>query len=86
VETLAPACGIEGRPLSDVLTDLSREADLQLVFGSPAIERRAHELTLHGPALDLPPRTAIDAVLATTDLDADLTGQRVVLKDRMTGT
>jgi hypothetical protein len=56
------------------------------VFQSPAVERRAHTLTLHGPALELPPRTALDAVLATTDLDADLIGQRVVLKERMTGT
>jgi ferric-dicitrate binding protein FerR (iron transport regulator) len=85
VDALAPACGIDGRSLFDVLTDLAREADLQLVFATPAIERRARELTLHGPALELPPRTAIDAVLATTDLDADLAGARVVLKDRMTG-
>jgi ferric-dicitrate binding protein FerR (iron transport regulator) len=85
VESLAPPCGIDGRSLFDVLTDLAREADLELVFASPEIERRARELTLHGPALSLPPRTAIDAVLATTDLDADLSGQRVVLRDRMPG-
>jgi ferric-dicitrate binding protein FerR (iron transport regulator) len=86
VDALAPPCGIEGRSLFDVLSDLAREADLQLAFASPEIERRARDLTLHGPALELPPRTAIDAVLATTDLDADLAGSRVVLKDRMTGT
>jgi ferric-dicitrate binding protein FerR (iron transport regulator) len=86
VDALAPPCGIDGRSLFDVLTDLAREADLQLVFASPEIERRARDLTLHGPALELPPRTAIDAVLATTDLDADLAGTRVVLRDRMTGT
>jgi len=86
VDAMAPACGIEGRSLFDVLTDLAHEGDLQLVFASPEIEHRAHDLTLHGPALDLPPRTAIDAVLATTDLDADLTGQRVVLRERMPGT
>jgi ferric-dicitrate binding protein FerR (iron transport regulator) len=85
VDALAPACGIDGRSLFDVLTDLAREADLQLVFSTPEIERRARDLTLHGPALELPPRTAIDAVLATTDLDADLAGARVVLRDRMTG-
>jgi ferric-dicitrate binding protein FerR (iron transport regulator) len=85
VDALAPPTGIEGRSLFDVLTDLAREADLQLVFASPEIERRARGLTLHGPALALPPRTAIDAVLATTDLDADLSGQRVVLRDRMPG-
>lgn len=84
VEALAPPCGIEGRSLFDVLHDLAREADLDLAFASPDVERRARGLTLHGPALELPPRTAIDAVLATTDLDADLTGQRVVLRDRVT--
>ncbi|HVY82746.1 MAG TPA: FecR family protein [Steroidobacteraceae bacterium] len=85
VDALAPACGIEGRSLFDVLTDLTHEADLQLVFATPEIERRARELTLHGPALELPPRTAIDAVLATTDLDADLAEARVILHERMTG-
>lgn len=84
VDALAPPCGIEGRSLFDVLRDLAREADLDLAFASPDVERRARALTLHGPALELPPRTAIDAVLATTDLDADLTGQRVVLRDRVT--
>jgi hypothetical protein len=84
VDALAPPCGIEGRSLFAVLRDLAREADLDLAFASPEVERRARGLTLHGPALDLPPRTAIDAVLATTDLDADLTGQRVVLRDRVT--
>jgi hypothetical protein len=84
-DDLAPACGIDGRSLFDVLQDLAHEADLHLVFATPEIERRARDLTLHGPALELPPRTAIDAVLATTDLDADLTGTRVVLRDRMTG-
>jgi FecR protein len=83
-DALAPPCGIEGRSLFDVLTDLAREADLQLVFASPDIERRARGLTLHGPALALPPRTAIDAVLAATDLDADLSARRVVLRDRTT--
>ena len=86
VDALAPACGIDGRSLFEVLTDLAREADLQLVFASPEIERRARDLTLHGPALELPPRTAIDTVLATTDLDADLAGSRVVLRDRTAGT
>jgi hypothetical protein len=83
VEALASPCGIEGRSLFDVLRQLAREADLDLAFASPDVERRAHGLTLHGPALDLPPRIAINAVLAATDLDADLTGQRVVLRDRM---
>lgn len=85
VDALAPPCGIDGRSLFDVLADLTHEADLQLVFATPEIERRARDLTLHGPALELPPRTAIDAVLATTDLDADLAGARVVLHERMTG-
>ncbi len=85
VDALAPPCGIEGRSLFEVLTDLAREADLQLMFASQEIERRARELILHGPALELPPRTAIDAVLATTDLDADLNARRILLKDRLAG-
>ena len=84
VDALAPPCGIEGRSLYDVLQDLAREADLELAYASPDVERRARELTLHGPALDLPPRAAIDAVLDTTDLDADLTLQRVLLRMRVT--
>lgn len=84
VDALAPPCGIEGRSLYDVLTDLAREAGLKLAFASSEIERRAHGLTLHGPAIDVPPRMAIEAVLAATDLDADLADQRVILRDRIT--
>ncbi|MEP7243167.1 MAG: FecR family protein [Gammaproteobacteria bacterium] len=83
VEALAPPCAVEGRVLLDVLRDLAREADLELAFASPAVERRARALMLHGPAIELLPRPAIDAVLEATDLDADLSGQRVVLRERV---
>lgn len=68
VDGLAPRVPIEGRDLLTVLKTLAYEAGLELRFARPGVEATARGTTLHGPSLDLPPRDAMRAVLASSDL------------------
>lgn len=61
-----PEFAIEGRRLDDVLKDMALASGLPLSYDSSQIEASARELVLHGPALGLEARDAIDAVLLTT--------------------
>lgn len=83
-ETLASRVELEGRSLQAVLRDLTTEAGLELRFDSPEVEREAAATILHGPPLRQPPRTALQAVVATTlfQLDSDADAGRVTLRRR----
>lgn len=67
-EALAPHVVVEGRSLQAVLADLAYESGLPLRFASRDSEAAAANTLLHGPAIRLPPRAALRAVLATTQL------------------
>ena len=69
-DALAPAAPIEGRSLGAVLDTLAWQAGLELEFSDEALAEQARETVLHGPALALAPRAAIDTILATTTLQA----------------
>ncbi|MET0291710.1 MAG: FecR family protein [Steroidobacteraceae bacterium] len=62
----SPRYAIEGRSLHDVLGELSLAQGEPLRYSSSATEAEARSLMLHGPALELPPLQAVDAVLLTT--------------------
>jgi ferric-dicitrate binding protein FerR (iron transport regulator) len=62
---------IENRPLSEVVRDIADASGLEVQFASPALEHEAQSLVLHGPALSLEPMAALNAVLLTTQLQAD---------------
>lgn len=57
---------IEGRPLRDVAAELAAAAGVNLAWPSADSAREAEDLVLHGPALGMDPRAALDAVLLTT--------------------
>ncbi len=67
-DELAPAMPIEGLHLEAVLKALAWQAGLQLQFADETVAAHAREIVLHGPAIAMSPRLAIDTILATTRL------------------
>ena len=57
---------IEGRSLHDVATELAAASGHALGWSTTNLARDAAYLKLHGPALDMDPRAALDAILMTT--------------------
>jgi hypothetical protein len=70
VDAAAPRIALDNQDLLSVLRLLSFEAGIELVFVDAAAESRAGATILHGPPVDLPPRAAIQAILATTSFTA----------------
>jgi ferric-dicitrate binding protein FerR (iron transport regulator) len=62
----SPQFALEGRPLHEVAQELAAAAGLTLTWSGTDLVRDADDLVLHGPALALPPRQALDVVLLTT--------------------
>lgn len=84
VDAAAPRIAVDNQDLLSVLRLLSFEAGIELVFADATAESRAGTTILHGPPVDLPPRAAIQAILATTSLTAREPGRpdRLVLELR----
>ena len=74
VDELAPSLEIDEQSLWSVLQRAAQEGGLEIRFESAAVEQRARETVLHGPALAMPPRQALDAVLVTTAYRAEPDG------------
>jgi ferric-dicitrate binding protein FerR (iron transport regulator) len=72
VSEYAPEVSIDGRPLSAFIDWYVRETGLTLRFLAPATRADAERTILRGTVSGLSAQDALDAVLATTDLDADL--------------
>jgi ferric-dicitrate binding protein FerR (iron transport regulator) len=70
---------IESRSLSDVLDELARSDDMHVVYSDAAVEQQARVVQLHGDNLQLAPREAIQAVVATTGFTARFDGDQVVI-------
>lgn len=75
---LAPPLVIDGQSLYAVLNQIAERSGLVLRFSTPEAESAARGLALHGAPLDLPPRDALAAVLATTTLSGTA-ADRVIL-------
>ena len=81
-ESLAPMPDVDGRPATDLIAWVARETGRRLRYASPAIEQRAATVILHGNIRHLPPLAALDAMLATTDLDYVLDGDTMEIRAR----
>jgi ferric-dicitrate binding protein FerR (iron transport regulator) len=81
-EMLAPAPDIEGRPASELLAWVARETGLALHYSDQAVQQRAASVRLHGNIRHLAPLDALDVMLATTDLDYDLSEGRIEIRAR----
>jgi ferric-dicitrate binding protein FerR (iron transport regulator) len=78
-ERLAPPFDIDGRSLIDFLTWVSAQTGRSLAFSDAAVERTARETLLSG-SIDLEPLPKLAAVVALTDLDYSLDGDRILIR------
>ena len=78
----APSIDIEGMPLSSFLAWASRETGRDIAYATPAVEREAAGIVVHGSIAGLTPPEALDAVLATTNVRAQASGGSLVIDTR----
>lgn len=69
VIALADVPPIDGRPLMELLDWVARETGHELRFADPGAENQARNVTLRGSLQNATPLEALEAALATTDLD-----------------
>jgi ferric-dicitrate binding protein FerR (iron transport regulator) len=81
-DSLAAPLVIEGRSLFAVLSHIAQRSGLELKFANAEAETGAQQLTLHGAPLNLPPRAALDAVLATSSFGGIVEGRQIVVTAR----
>jgi ferric-dicitrate binding protein FerR (iron transport regulator) len=81
-EAMATAPDIDGRPASELLAWVARETGHRLRYASPDVEQRAATVILHGNIRHLAPLAALDAMLATTDLEYVLIGDTMEIRAR----
>ena len=84
VDALADPLVIDGHSLYEVVSEIARRAGLTIRFLDPASETAGRQLLLRGRALNLPPRSALGAVLATTSLDGTVEGRQIVIAPGLT--
>ncbi len=82
IATATPGIDIDGLPLSAFLAWAGRELGREIAFESTATAGVAAEIVVHGSIAGLTPLQALDAVLATTRLRADLTDGRIGVRAR----
>ncbi|MGB5131309.1 MAG: FecR domain-containing protein [Steroidobacteraceae bacterium] len=85
VAATTPGIEIDGRPLADFLSWAGRELGCDVVFSPADIENEAAGIVVHGSIAGLTPAQALDAVLATTRLQAQLDGGRIIVSVQETG-
>lgn len=85
-ESVAPTPDMDGRPASELIAWVARETGRRLHYATPQVERRAAEVILHGNIRNLSPLEALDAMLATTDLEYALEGHTMEIRARQPGT
>ena len=78
----APAIDIEGLPLSQFLAWAARETGRAVVYASPEAAAESAGIVVHGSIAGLTPAEALDAVLATTSVHADVSGGNLVVDSR----
>lgn len=81
-ESMAPAPDIDGRPAAELLAWVARETGRRLRYQSVVVEQRAATVILHGNIRHLAPLAALDAMLATTDLEYVLIGDTMEIRAR----
>ncbi len=81
-DAMAGPLVVDGQSLYAVLSEIAQRAGLALKFESAEAEVEAQRLSLHGAPLQLQPRFALDAVLATTTLAGNTNGRDIVISAR----
>jgi len=83
-ESIAPAPDMDGRPAAELIAWAARETGRELRYVSPNAEQRASSVILHGNIRNLTPLAALEAMLATTDLEYALRGDTMEIRTRDT--
>jgi ferric-dicitrate binding protein FerR (iron transport regulator) len=78
-DALATPMAIDGQSLYSVLNRIAERSGLTLRFSTPQAESQARALALHGAPLQLQPRYALSAVLATTTLSGTADGREILV-------
>lgn len=81
-EALAPMPDIDGQSAATLIAWVARETGRRLRYESPLVEERAATVILHGNIRDLPPLDALEAMLATTDLEYVIDGDTMEIRAR----
>jgi ferric-dicitrate binding protein FerR (iron transport regulator) len=81
-ESIAPVPDVDGKPAAILISWAARETGRRLRYASPAVQQRAASVILHGNIRHLPPLTALEAMLATTDLTVVLRGDTMEIHAR----
>jgi ferric-dicitrate binding protein FerR (iron transport regulator) len=81
-ESIAPMPDMDGKPASLLISWVARETGRQLRYASPIVKQRASTVILHGNIEHLPPLDALEAMLATTDLECALAGDTMEIRAR----
>jgi ferric-dicitrate binding protein FerR (iron transport regulator) len=83
-ESIAPTSDMDGKPAADLIAWVARETGRRLRYASPVVEQRAATVILHGNVRHLAPLVALEAMLATTDLECALRGDTMEIRSRDT--
>lgn len=81
-ESLAPVPDVDGKPAAVLIYWAARETGRRLRYESSMVEQRASTVILHGNIRHLSPLAALDAMLATTDLEYVLDGDTIEIRTR----
>jgi hypothetical protein len=81
-EAIAPTPDMDGKPAAALISWVARETGRRLRYESPAVQERAASVILHGNIRNLPPLAALEAMLATTDLEYVLEGDTMEIRSR----
>lgn len=79
IAAATPAIEIEGLPLAEFLSWAARELGREVVYATSGTESDVAEIVVHGSIAGLTPLQALDAVLATTSVRADVIDSRIVV-------
>jgi ferric-dicitrate binding protein FerR (iron transport regulator) len=83
-EGVAPVPDIDGKPATQLIAWAARETGRRVRYESPLVEQRAARVILHGRIENLAPLAALEAMLATTDLEYVLEGDTMEIRVRDT--
>jgi ferric-dicitrate binding protein FerR (iron transport regulator) len=81
-EAVAPAPDIDGKSAASLIAWVARETGRRIRYESSVVEARATTVILHGNIRHLPPLDALEAMLATTDLEYVIDGDTMEIRAR----
>ncbi len=80
IAAVTPPFEIDSLPLSEFLAWAGRELGREVVFATPAAQAEAGQVILRGSIAGLTPDQAVDAVLVSTQLQAERSPGRLTVK------